>query len=63
MTVADGAYVAAGSTVTGDVAPGDLAVARARQVNKEGWVAKRMPGTVIDEAAKRAAGGSQASGE
>ncbi|HLU27361.1 MAG TPA: bifunctional UDP-N-acetylglucosamine diphosphorylase/glucosamine-1-phosphate N-acetyltransferase GlmU [Glycomyces sp.] len=63
VTVADGAYVAAGSTVTGDVAPGDLAVARARQVNKEGWVAKRMPGTVIDEAAKRAAGGSQASGE
>ncbi|WP_026922421.1 bifunctional UDP-N-acetylglucosamine diphosphorylase/glucosamine-1-phosphate N-acetyltransferase GlmU [Glycomyces arizonensis] len=63
VTVADGAYVAAGSTVTDDVAPGELAVARARQVNKEGWVAKRLPGTVVDEAAKRALKDEESSGE
>ncbi|HKM17361.1 MAG TPA: bifunctional UDP-N-acetylglucosamine diphosphorylase/glucosamine-1-phosphate N-acetyltransferase GlmU [Limnochordia bacterium] len=32
-----GAYVAAGSTVTEDVPEYSLAIARARQVNKEGW--------------------------
>ncbi|HHX01311.1 MAG TPA: bifunctional UDP-N-acetylglucosamine diphosphorylase/glucosamine-1-phosphate N-acetyltransferase GlmU [Firmicutes bacterium] len=32
-----GAYVAAGSTVTKDVPEYSLAIARARQVNKEGW--------------------------
>ena len=41
VSVGDGAYTAAGSTITGDV-PGDaLAVARARQKNLEGWAAKR----------------------
>ena len=33
-------YTAAGSTVTGDVGAGELAIARARQVNKAGWVEK-----------------------
>lgn len=37
VKVGSGAYTAAGSTITDDV-PGDaLAIARARQVNKEGW--------------------------
>lgn len=36
LTVEEGAYVAAGSTITEDVKKGDLAIARARQVNKEG---------------------------
>ncbi|MFZ5975612.1 MAG: bifunctional UDP-N-acetylglucosamine diphosphorylase/glucosamine-1-phosphate N-acetyltransferase GlmU [Bacillota bacterium] len=41
VTVGKNAYVAAGSTITEDV-PGDaLAIARSRQVNKEGWSAKR----------------------
>ncbi len=41
VRVGRAAYVAAGATITEDV-PGDaLAIARARQVNKEGWVAKR----------------------
>lgn len=35
------AYVAAGSTVTKDVPQDALAVARSRQENKEGWVARR----------------------
>ncbi len=34
-------YIAAGSTITDPVPPGALALGRARQVVKEGWVAKR----------------------
>jgi len=41
VTVADGAYTAAGSVVTSDVPPGALGVGRARQRNVEGWVARR----------------------
>lgn len=37
VTVHRGAYVAAGSTITQDVPPGSLAIARSRQTNKEGW--------------------------
>src|SRR5262249_27941716 len=35
------AYVAAGSSITDDVPPESLAVARGRQVTKEGWVKNR----------------------
>jgi bifunctional UDP-N-acetylglucosamine pyrophosphorylase/glucosamine-1-phosphate N-acetyltransferase len=41
VTVGEGAYVAAGSTVTEDVSANDLTVARARQVTKAGWAKKR----------------------
>jgi bifunctional UDP-N-acetylglucosamine pyrophosphorylase/glucosamine-1-phosphate N-acetyltransferase len=41
LTVADGAYIAAGSCITEDVPADALAVGRARQINKEGWVAAR----------------------
>jgi bifunctional UDP-N-acetylglucosamine pyrophosphorylase / glucosamine-1-phosphate N-acetyltransferase len=41
VRVGRGAYVAAGSSVTEDVPAGALAVARARQVNKAGWVDKK----------------------
>lgn len=37
VTVGDNAYTAAGSVITEDVPPGALAIARARQVNKEGY--------------------------
>ena len=41
VNVGDGAYTAAGSVITDDV-PGDaLGIGRARQVNKDGWVAKK----------------------
>ena len=41
VTVGRGAYVAAGSTITKDVPAGSLAIARARQVEKPGWVLER----------------------
>jgi len=41
VRVGKGAYVAAGSSITEDVPPEALAIARGKQVNKEGWVAKR----------------------
>ena len=41
VTVGEGAYVAAGTTVTEDVPPGALALSRVRQINMEGWVARR----------------------
>jgi bifunctional UDP-N-acetylglucosamine pyrophosphorylase/glucosamine-1-phosphate N-acetyltransferase len=40
VKIGKGSYVAAGSTVTEDVPPESLALGRARQVNKEGWVRK-----------------------
>ncbi len=41
VTIGKGAYVAAGSSVTEDVPPDALAVARAPQTNKPGWAAGR----------------------
>ena len=37
VSVGDGAYTAAGSTITDDVPAGALGIARARQVNKPQW--------------------------
>ena len=41
VEIGDGAYIAAGSTITKDVPPADLAVARAHQKNISGWADKR----------------------
>jgi bifunctional UDP-N-acetylglucosamine pyrophosphorylase/glucosamine-1-phosphate N-acetyltransferase len=41
VTVEEGAYVAAGTTVTRDVPKGALCVGRAKEKNIEGWVGKR----------------------
>lgn len=41
ITVEDGVYVAAGSTLTEDVPKDNLAIARARQVNKNDWNKKK----------------------
>jgi len=42
VSVGDGAYTAAGSTVTKDVPPASLAVARERQTNLEGWAEPKL---------------------
>ena len=38
VEVEDNTYIAAGSTITEKVPEGSLAIARARQINKENWV-------------------------
>ncbi|MGO1972729.1 MAG: bifunctional UDP-N-acetylglucosamine diphosphorylase/glucosamine-1-phosphate N-acetyltransferase GlmU, partial [Propionibacteriaceae bacterium] len=58
VTLADGSYVAAGSSITGDVDPGQLAVARGRQRNINDWVARRRAGTRTAAAATSAGNGA-----
>ncbi|XVU24845.1 bifunctional UDP-N-acetylglucosamine diphosphorylase/glucosamine-1-phosphate N-acetyltransferase GlmU [Actinoplanes sp. CA-054009] len=52
-TIEPGAYVAAGSAISGTVPAGSLAVTRAPQRNVEGWVARRRAGTASAAAAER----------
>jgi bifunctional UDP-N-acetylglucosamine pyrophosphorylase/glucosamine-1-phosphate N-acetyltransferase len=52
--IGPGAYVAAGSVISGSVPAGALGVTRAPQRIVEGWTARKRAGTVSDEAAKRA---------
>ncbi len=40
VRIGEGAYVAAGSSITEDVDAGSLAIARGKQTNKPGWVAR-----------------------
>jgi len=54
VEIAPGSYVAAGSTITTDVGPGELAVARGQQRNIKGWVERKRPGTKTDESARAA---------
>jgi bifunctional UDP-N-acetylglucosamine pyrophosphorylase/glucosamine-1-phosphate N-acetyltransferase len=54
VEVGPGAYVAAGSVITGGVPAGALGVTRAPQRNIDGWTARKRAGTVSDEAARRA---------
>ncbi len=42
VTLGDGAYTAAGSTITKNIAPGELAIARAHQQNKSGWAERKL---------------------
>jgi bifunctional UDP-N-acetylglucosamine pyrophosphorylase/glucosamine-1-phosphate N-acetyltransferase len=44
VTVGAGAYVAAGSCITDEVPEGALALARSRQILKEGWATSRAAG-------------------
>ena len=42
VEVEDNTYIAAGSTITKKVPKNSLAIARARQENKENWVINRI---------------------
>lgn len=55
LTIGDGAYTGAGTTVRHDVPPGALAINSSPQQNIAGWVMRRRPGTPSAEAAERAA--------
>jgi bifunctional UDP-N-acetylglucosamine pyrophosphorylase/glucosamine-1-phosphate N-acetyltransferase len=44
VRVGKGAYVAAGSSIVEDVPAGSLGIARGKQVNKDGWAAKKKSG-------------------
>jgi len=52
VKVGRGAYVGAAACITDDVPPDSLAIARARQVNKEGWARRKRE----ERAAKKEAG-------
>ena len=54
VTIGDGAFTGAGTTIRNDVPPGALAVGNTEQRNIEGWVAKKRPGTASAEAAATA---------
>jgi bifunctional UDP-N-acetylglucosamine pyrophosphorylase/glucosamine-1-phosphate N-acetyltransferase len=58
VEIGAGAYVAAGSAIDADVPPGALGVARGKQRNIDGWVARRRAGTRSAEAAERAQSGA-----
>jgi len=45
VTIGARSLIAAGSTITKDVAPDSLAVSRGKQITKVGWVKKRIPKT------------------
>ncbi len=53
VRVGDGAYIAAGSTITENVPADGLGIARGRQVNKPGWAAKKRRELAAAEKPKR----------
>ena len=54
VRIGDGAYIAAGSTITDNVPPQGLGIARGRQVNKPGWAAKKRRDLAAAEKPKKA---------
>jgi bifunctional UDP-N-acetylglucosamine pyrophosphorylase/glucosamine-1-phosphate N-acetyltransferase len=63
VTVGDGAGSGAGTVIRKDVPPGALAINVAPQRNIPGWAQAKRPGTPQAEAAARATGARQATGE
>jgi bifunctional UDP-N-acetylglucosamine pyrophosphorylase/glucosamine-1-phosphate N-acetyltransferase len=53
VTIGKDAYVGAGSSITGDVPAGSLAIARGQQVVKNGWAEKRKAERAAAKAAKK----------
>ena len=54
ISIGDGAYTAAGTTIRNDVPPGALALGNTEQRNIDGWVRAKRPGTPSDQAARTA---------
>jgi bifunctional UDP-N-acetylglucosamine pyrophosphorylase/glucosamine-1-phosphate N-acetyltransferase len=54
VRIGDGAYIAAGSTITEHVPADGLGIARGRQVNKPGWAAKKRRELAATEKPKKA---------
>jgi len=54
VRVGNGAYIAAGSTITANVPSDGLGIARGRQVNKPGWAAKKRREFAAAEKPKKA---------
>lgn len=63
VTVHDGAYIAAGSTVTDEVPAGALGVARGRQYNSDGWVLRCRAGTASESSARAAGAADRAAAD
>jgi bifunctional UDP-N-acetylglucosamine pyrophosphorylase / glucosamine-1-phosphate N-acetyltransferase len=55
VRIGDGAYIAAGSTITENVPSQGLGIARGRQVNKPGWAAKKRRELAATEKPKKKA--------
>jgi bifunctional UDP-N-acetylglucosamine pyrophosphorylase/glucosamine-1-phosphate N-acetyltransferase len=53
VRVGDGAYIAAGSTITENVPSDGLGIARGRQVNKPRWAAKKRRELAAVEKSKK----------
>jgi bifunctional UDP-N-acetylglucosamine pyrophosphorylase/glucosamine-1-phosphate N-acetyltransferase len=53
VRVGDGAYVAAGSTITENVPADALGIARGRQVNKQGWAGKKRRELAAEQHTKK----------
>ena len=54
VRLADGAYIAAGSTITENVPPDSLGIGRGRQVTKRGWAAKKRRELAAADSPKKA---------
>jgi bifunctional UDP-N-acetylglucosamine pyrophosphorylase/glucosamine-1-phosphate N-acetyltransferase len=54
VRIGDGAYVAAGSTITENVPADALAIARGRQMNKPGWASRKRRELAAAENPKKA---------
>jgi len=59
VRIGDGAYVAAGSTITENVPAGGLGIARGRQATKPGWAAKRRRELAAAEKPKKSSRGGK----
>jgi bifunctional UDP-N-acetylglucosamine pyrophosphorylase / glucosamine-1-phosphate N-acetyltransferase len=56
VRLGDGAFIAAGSTITENVPPDGLGIARGRQLNKPGWASKKRRELAASTAPQKPAG-------